>query len=234
MDAKWCRPGTSHGNWWHNRYLCGFTEKNQPVWGPSLDNVGKDDRLSWRTITGRRPECQWPATERARRQTRTRLQNYWLRNFEPWGRGPTGEDLFDQDTQVEQSFGFDKFEIYYGLGYVMPYDPLADLVYSNSMKIGRIKMHSTPERAVGQRKRKKVSREPRPADEEEWEETSKGKKSHKKARRSQPQPEREERWTDDNELESESWGTWTSFSPSQCTRLWCIQKKIQLRHSPTL
>ena len=90
-----------------------------------------------------------------------------MRNFEPWGRGPTGEDLFDQDTQVEQSFGFDKFEIYYGLGYLMPYDPLADLVYSNSMKIGRIKMHSMPERAVGQRKRKKVNHEPRPADEEE-------------------------------------------------------------------
>ena len=49
MDAKWCRPGTSHGKGWHNRYLCGFTEKNQPVWGPSLENVGKDDRYSWRT-----------------------------------------------------------------------------------------------------------------------------------------------------------------------------------------
>ena len=196
-----------------------------------LDNVGKDDRYSWRTkklVTGV-PEGKkldskdmylavttvrdWkcPANQRARRQTRIRLQNYRLRNFEPWGRAPTGEDLFDQDIDLEQSFGFDKSVIYYGLGYVMPYDPLADLVYSNSMKIGRIKMHSTPERAVGQRKRKKVNREPKPADEEEWEETSEGKKARKKALKSEPQPEREERWTDDNELESESWGTWKSY-----------------------
>ena len=49
MDAKWCRPGTSHGEGWHKRYLCGFTGKNQPVWGPSLKNVGEDDMHSWRT-----------------------------------------------------------------------------------------------------------------------------------------------------------------------------------------
>ena len=62
--------------------------------------------------------------KRARRQTRIRLQNYRLRNFEPWGRAPTGEDLFDQGICLEQSFGFDKSVIYYGLRYVMPYDPL--------------------------------------------------------------------------------------------------------------
>ena len=123
--------------------------------------MGKDDRYSWRTkklVTGvpdgkklvskdmylavttvRDRKCL-ANNKRARRQTRIRLQNYRLRNFEPWGRAPTGEDLFDQGIFLEQSFGFDKCVIYYGLGYVMPYDPLADLNYLNSMKIGRSKM----------------------------------------------------------------------------------------------
>ena len=151
-----------------------------------------------------------PANKRARRQTRIRLQNYRLRNFEPWGRAPTGEDLFDQDIYLEQSFGFDKSAIHYGLGYVMPYDPLADLIYLNSMKIGRLKMHSPPEKAMKkQRKRKKVNHEPRPADEEEREEIWEGRAREGR----EPQPEREwSPWTYyRDELEEESWGAWNSY-----------------------
>ena len=33
MDAKWCRPGTSHGKWWPPRHLCGFTEKKPASMG---------------------------------------------------------------------------------------------------------------------------------------------------------------------------------------------------------
>ena len=204
--------------------MYGFIETGEPAYGPSLDNVGKDDDYSWRTqklVTGVpegknliRKTCTWQLlrrdqkclanNKRARRQTCTRLQNYKLRNFEPWGRAPTGEDLFDQGIFLEQSFGFDKSVIYYGLGYVMPYDPLADLIYLNSMKIGRSKMHSGSwARKHETACKKAVNLKPRPA--EEWEKTWEGKKAGekavKRARCESPTP------TDDDD-----WGEWKCWS----------------------
>ena len=72
---------------------------------------------------------------------------------------------------MEQFFDSDhRQKTYYGLGYVMPYDQLADLLYSNSMSIGRAKMHNTsPTRKHKKTCKKAVNRKPRPA--EEWEET---------------------------------------------------------------
>ena len=161
-----------------------------------------------------------PANQRARRQTRTRLQNYRLRNFEPWGRAPTGEDLFDQDIDLEQSFGFDKSVIYYGLGYVMPYDPLADLIYLNSMKIGRSKMHSGSwTRKHETACKKAVNLKPRPA--EEWEETWEGKKAGekvvKRARRESrhlpsPSPSNPTEMPIPTPTDDDDWGEWKGSS----------------------
>ena len=72
---------------------------------------------------------------------------------------------------MEQSFHSDRRQkTYYGLGYVMPHYPLADLLYSDSMSIGRAKMHNTsPTRKHKKTCKKAVNRKLRPA--EEWEET---------------------------------------------------------------
>ena len=61
----------------------------------------------------------------------------------------------------------------------MPYDPLADFLYSNSMEIGRSKMHSGSwTRKHETACKKAVNLKPRPA--EEWEETWEGKKAGEK------------------------------------------------------
>ena len=78
-----------------------------------------------------------------------------LRNREPYGAAQgTGEPLFDQDLYLEQSFHSDHREsTFLVLGYVMPYDPLADLIYTNSLSIGRTKMRNTSETAASSSRR---------------------------------------------------------------------------------
>ena len=213
MHAKWCRPGTSG---LLPRTLCGFTPKNQPVWGPILKDMGKNNTCSWRTnklVTGvpdgrqiHQKDMYWAVTEardcerieyykgppskRAKRQTRTRFQNYMLRDREPYVAAQrTGEPLFDQDSPyLKQSFDSDHERTYYGLGFVMPHDELSDLIYTNSMRIGRAKMHSEMAQEAPWKARKKAVKRERREEEDEA----------RKKKKARPNDEEEE----------ESWGTW--------------------------
>ena len=224
MGAKWCRPGTSGGGGeWRPRHLCGFTPKGQPVWGPSLENVGEDDTYGWRTkklkksmnrrdmyfaVTGREStgSCKGLRGQRAARRTRARFLNYKLRNHEPRGYEPTtGEALFDHGSCLNQSSDCDnRRKTHFALSFVMPYSRLTDVLFTNSMEMGRSKTRG----GSGTRKdesscEKPVILEPRPS--EEWEKTWEGKKAGervvKRARCESPTP------TDDDD-----WGEWKCWS----------------------
>ena len=178
MGAKWCRPGTSGGGGeWPPRHLCGFTPENQPVWGPSLENVGEDDTYGWRTkklkksmnrrdmyfaVTGRdsTESCKGLRGQRAARRTRTRLLNYKLRNHEPWGYEPTtGEALFDHGSCLNQFSDCDnRRKTHFAMGFVMPHSRLTDVLFTNSMKIGRSKTRSGSGTRKDESSRKKPKR----------------------------------------------------------------------------
>ena len=176
--------------------MCGYTPKGQPVWGPQLNDVGEDDTYSWRTkkfvsdvpagskihekdqyfaVT---EDClnHWcPPSKRAKRDTRARILIYTKRIFEPFGMSQTGEPLFDQDSPfLRQSFGCgsNHDSTWHALGYVMPHDELADLMFSNSMKIGRAKRHSEmAQEAPGKaREKKRRTKRALPNNEEDNEE----------------------------------------------------------------
>ena len=126
--------------------------------------------------------------QRAGRRTRTRFLNYKLRNHEPWGYEPTtGEALFDHGCYLNQFSDCDNRRFtHHALGFVMPYSQLTDVLFTNSMEIGRSKLHS----GSGTRKRdtareKGVNLKRRPA--AGWDETCKGKKAKRGVRR-KPSP----------------------------------------------
>ena len=175
MGARWCRPGTSGGGGkWPPRHLCGFTPKGQPVWGPSLENVGEDDMYGWRTkklkknmnrrdmhlaVTGR-DSTESCKGQRAGRRTRTRFLNYKLRNYEPRGYEPTtGEALFDHGPCLNQSSDCDNRQgTHLALGFAMPYSRLTDVLFTNSMEIGRSKTRSGSGTRKDESSRKKPKR----------------------------------------------------------------------------
>ena len=122
---------------------------------------------------------------------------------------------------MEQSFHSDRRQkTYYGLGYVMPYYPLADLLYSNSMSIGRTKMPSR--RKHKKACKKAVNLKPRPA--AEWEETWEGKKAGEKVvkraiRESRhlpsPSPRSPTEMPTPTDEEEEWWGEWNWWGKSK-------------------